>query len=822
MHFCPEETCPPDTFGNTSGYYCTASMPRLPCPAGYYCPEGSGAPVECPVGHYCPQDIVVSREGSRWVIGAIKPVKCPLGYREYVGSNRSTFNSTCEPCPAGYYGNHTDRQVCLECQAGVVCLQGATTTDPPSDVADQGIAAIRSYVCPKGHYCLKASPKPIPCLKGTYNPSERAVSADNCLKCPTNYFDHLTGQIACFSCGPQAVQPEEGQDICICLQNGEIFQPSDSHCTCALRHRVVSKGTRACVRQQYDICREGTSRNQDGTCLAIDEWKEYCSLKVCASPVDYQGFDEVLGLCLCRTESLDSVCNRKCRWLQWSRLQIAHKGGAHFRITDRNGLKVDVPLSHVGRVLNSRNAIEESQSPPQYGFTQPVHLVETSEKGFLGVYDPDPKKLKSLLEMNLDQHPLLNESPDNVTLPVKSLSSDDLEAHWSRIRQFADSSINGTSFSGIFNPTTCINIGSIIIFIVSSGDYPVYDIENLYNTNNEFDWGAFRGLAEEIGLNSSTSWLFSYRFSQPGVHVFQLNSNPNKKMYIQVMPVGGQCYEEGPFFPTTPRNVIRTGIGRAQDLWLKPDWLLISSLLITSVIVAGVCAGLLLLFRNCNWPEKAPIAPIYRTLHKAYNFDDYSSKGAAVIAVKKFHRSLRFKEQTEENEEDGEGGEDSILKNDEFWDYEQQIDLEFFNTNTFYQILLKQSLAVSVRLSQHKNEVKILYQKIAKETDSLRELWMERMNFAGRRLVINKKDMEIYEKMCHKIRLEIERRKHIGVELEEILNKQQQLLHSDWSFREEHQITFNTALREAVRLLEQYIDNNEDEKTLLSTRDHQR
>ncbi|GCC23150.1 hypothetical protein chiPu_0001543 [Chiloscyllium punctatum] len=295
---------------------------------------------------------------------------------------------------------------------------------------------------------------------------------------------------ACFFCGSQAEQSEEGQDICVCHQKGEIFQPSDSHCTCALRHRLVSKGTRACVRKLYNICRDGTSRNQDGVCLTNDEWKEYCSLKVCASPVDYQGFDRVLGLCLCQAQRLDSVCNWKCRQLQWSRLQIACERGAQFRITFRDGSKssdlmspqvfdtgscasrgridveIDLPLKSIGRVLNSRNVIEGGQCHQQ----QPVHLVEMSDAGFLGVYDPDPMKLKNLLEMNLQHHPLINVSPDNAT----SRSPGDPEPRWSR--KFVDSTTNGILFFGIFNPTTCIHLGSIILFTVSCGYYPVYNM----------------------------------------------------------------------------------------------------------------------------------------------------------------------------------------------------------------------------------------------------------------------------------------------------------------------------------------------------------
>ena len=44
---------------------------------------------------------------------------------------------------------------------------------------------------------------------------------------------------------------------------------------------------------------------------------------------------------------------------------------------------------------------------------------------------------------------------------------------------------------------------------------------------------------------------------------------------------------------------------------------------------------------------------------------------------------------------------------DEFWDYEKQVDLEAFSTNTFYNLLLKQSLSVTSRLGQLTTEVSI-------------------------------------------------------------------------------------------------------------------
>lgn len=44
----------------------------------------------------------------------------------------------------------------------------------------------------------------------------------------------------------------------------------------------------------------------------------------------------------------------------------------------------------------------------------------------------------------------------------------------------------------------------------------------------------------------------------------------------------------------------------------------------------------------------------------------------------------------------------------EFWDYEHQVDLEAFNSNTFYSLLLKQSLSVTMQLGQLTTEVSML------------------------------------------------------------------------------------------------------------------
>jgi hypothetical protein len=55
--------CPPGTYGNhTNRTTCET------CPAGYYCPEGTGHGDSnpCPIGYFCP-------------IGSDSPTPCPVG-----------------------------------------------------------------------------------------------------------------------------------------------------------------------------------------------------------------------------------------------------------------------------------------------------------------------------------------------------------------------------------------------------------------------------------------------------------------------------------------------------------------------------------------------------------------------------------------------------------------------------------------------------------------------------------------------------------------------------------------------------------------------
>jgi hypothetical protein len=62
--------------------------------------------------------------------------------------------------------------------------------------------------------------------------------------------------------------------------------------------------------------------------------------------------------------------------------------------------------------------------------------------------------------------------------------------------------------------------------------YLVVARDNLYNTNDKFDYGGFRELMEAQSQIQTATSLFAYRWTDPGAYVFYLSSDVNKKTVI--------------------------------------------------------------------------------------------------------------------------------------------------------------------------------------------------------------------------------------------------------------------------------------------------
>ncbi|TSQ58039.1 hypothetical protein Baya_11465 [Bagarius yarrelli] len=172
-----------------------------------------------------------------------------------------------------------------------------------------------------------------------FAPSFWARDISGCISCPPHYYAPTEGLSACLPCGSRAQQPVPGQDKCVCLAEGQVFQASDGQCHCALGYRSTQRGE-ACELKIYAICKDGQTRDQYGKCLDGRQWKQLCSHKVCAFPQLYEGYDASLGLCICKslTDSGRSECSGWCGDRIKPVLQlVCSSAGLQLLYTEANG-----------------------------------------------------------------------------------------------------------------------------------------------------------------------------------------------------------------------------------------------------------------------------------------------------------------------------------------------------------------------------------------------------------------------------------------------------------------------------------------------------
>lgn len=148
---------------------------------------------------------------------------------------------------------------------------------------------------------------------------------------------------------------------------------------------------------------------------------------------------------------------------------------------------------------------------------KPVFLVLGD--GFTGLYDADASIISQILSNNTKESSNVSSIIDPPTTPSAR-----------RKRRSLLAIPNSTPLKGINSPTTCLAHGASMLWIVSNQNYPIYDSENLYNTNPFFDYGAFRDLKERHEQKSTEYTLFAFKFEVPGVYVFKSSNNGERKM----------------------------------------------------------------------------------------------------------------------------------------------------------------------------------------------------------------------------------------------------------------------------------------------------
>ncbi|KAJ4935626.1 hypothetical protein JOQ06_017157 [Pogonophryne albipinna] len=647
--------------------------------------------------------------------------------------------------------------------------------------------------CQPGFYCPLGSFTPLPCPKGTYGPAADAVSIESCLKCPPQHYSPRPGLSASLPCSPVAQQPLSGQDTCICMGEGQTFQTSDGLCHCTIGYQPVNNGD-VCAQKQYDVCSDGKTRSQYGNCMDRYQWSLHCMQQVCQSAEDYRGYDGELGLCVCKEPPGRALCGGLCRRRPATELELLCRTNGEMELVWSYGHQVMGVSGKLQETFLKRSDSDGTLCNSHISSSHAVYIVQTTEVGFLGLLSGLPKELQRLFTVTTERNAELNTQSSaerdfdilwEVT-KVENISHEGRENDGNK--SDVKEEIRELSVTGVLNPTTCLQLGDVILFTVDTHHYPQYDLDNLYNTNRDFDWGAVRRLKEELTLSWTPPNFFALVFSQAGVYVFTLSSQHHKHMYVRVMPAGGQCYETGPFFPTIPRHVTRLGISRRRNLLLRPDWLVTGGLLFGAVVILCLCVTLLILFREYGWPEKKPIKARYRLLQLSYNMDDYSSKGSRVISLRKIHRNHQAR-MTQDSIQPG-----SL---EEFWDYEHQVDLEAFSSNTFYSLLLKQSLSVTTRLGQLTSEVKELYQGV-----------LGKLQVLHPRSITEERIGEGYERMRREVEREVLRRKTLASQLRTLLHSQLQVLGREQQAQQRVYSLLTAQLREGTRILSKVYSNN--------------
>nr|XP_039326299.1 uncharacterized protein LOC101037121 isoform X2 [Saimiri boliviensis boliviensis] len=343
---------------------------------------------------------------------------------------------------------------------------------------------------------------------------------------------------------------------------------------------------------------------------------------------------------------------------------------------------------------------------------------------------------------------------------------------------------------GIRNPTVCLRANDALAFLVTHEHYPEYDLGHFYNTLEQFDWGYFRALAEESQLYEQSLSLFPQQFQQTGVYVFRLSSNRHRKMYLRALPPGGQCFGEGPFASTAPRYLIQTGIARIPRPLKGSGW---PGLLGEMVLLLGLCLLLMIQCHSLSWARKTAPHPTFRRHQQEYNLDGYTSPRTGIMSMR------RGRSHQDSDAPRVEGGPDGS------WEAKEQVDLEWFNTEAFFGILLRQSLSVTAKLSQTKEELKLLYLKLLREAHSLQQLWGARrcLPASTSRLLgsMQREQQQATEAAARAAEEEARRRGHLAGEYAASLRHQLKLLRQDLHERQEQWASFCSALMEAQQLL---------------------
>ncbi|CDI82519.1 hypothetical protein, conserved [Eimeria praecox] len=584
---CPAGSVRQATLGR---FYCpTLSLVPEPCPAGHFCPLGSSEPRPCIGGTYNPH-----QEGS----GTSSCLICLPGYL-CPGEGNGELTKE-DQCPKGHYCLEGSQQA-IPCPPGTYADEQGLANDlgsgsycPMEGSSEPGLA------CPEGYSCPLGTAVPRKCLQGTWCPagSGEPQQCPPGALCPGTYSSE-PGMTACqpctagyvclegcnsrtptskerdkgFRCAPGTYCPAGSSSETPCPAGTYGLQAASSSAeacySCPGKEDLSDQdGVEPCQQTLYDECAEDAVRDSTGACLPS---KEACSNQ--CGPAG-GSFSTISGLCSCLGEkSLDEVCDETCRA---TRPQMILKDSMVL-IDDPQTTSGDREFSLQDLTTQTGLATGSYECEDKAGCT--VQMFDTTLAKMTGLVGVPQSFVDEVTERLQGYGIVPSVGKEEETEAQEMIGT----AHSRRLASSLD-----FGYFGVSDPVQCLPLGSTVAWHIRPSPnpiYPVYLRNNLLNTNQQFDYGAFRELDTDM-KGGEQRILFMFTFKEPGLYVFGLNSDQNKILILRVMEPRRLCREDALLPQLRTAETLAAIAARLPSTIETSGWLLFIAVVLGIILMA--------------------------------------------------------------------------------------------------------------------------------------------------------------------------------------------------------------------------------------------
>ena len=220
-----------------------------------------------------------------------------------------------------------------------------------------------------------------------------------------------------------------------------------------------------------------------------------------------------------------------------------------------------------------------------------------------------------------------------------------------RMRRRMQDTLDQSTSRYISNPIICKTAGAAILWEGLSADkYPIYEKDSLLNTNDEFDYGEFNDLPNQLAANPKLS-SFVFTFTQTGTYVFTDSRNPVKQMIIAILDVNQGCPGDSPYAPLTYSALLKV---RAQmrDVLEPPDWYMFFGVLAAGCLLILLTVFIIGYIVKRDWRQKK----LPRVKYQEFNYTSVERSDVqdkrAIVSINAEAESFTIRHMGREDDDD--------------------------------------------------------------------------------------------------------------------------------------------------------------------------